>query len=386
MSAKRFTFKILHEQQKRADLGKLLRGRKVPIPHRYDNPYFIQEETGIKAPLMKTFKLGATTKPKISLPSRPLRARFLPLPSEKVTLRLPSNDDNIAIKNELSNTATTTSLLKDGSFSDLGLVFGALGHYSKVAKAINDAEYGYDDDDEAAMTSTDMLDPYNTPVEPLGTFAPPTTTAAPAEPLLIHPVEETLYDDDDGDDDDDEMVKVETSPEGEPIAVKDEPIQEQDEEEEAPQIPPEAPSPVPVAPIQTPVAPSPPPPQVPQPQPSMIDNPQWQTADQIRQGVIRLAAKMRPYLISTRAQSGELDGLLQDLATLELLCGQQKRKNNPFLKQKWLDDLTVMGTVLRMKGTKQEKKREFDQRFPELPSEMRKTYKAQDPFQPEVDS
>ena len=357
MSAKRFTFKILHEQQKRADLGKLLRGRKVPIPHRYDNPYFIQEETGIKAPLMKTFKLGATTKPKISLPSRPLRARFLPLPSEKVTLRLPSNDDNIAIKNELSNTATTTSLLKDGSFSDLGLVFGALGHYSKVAKAINDAEYGYDDDDEAAMTSTDMLDPYNTPVEPLGTFEPPTAIAAPVEPLQVPTDEQENYDDDD------ERVKVETSPEGEST-------EEEEEEEE------EVPSPGPVAP--------PPPPQVPQPQPSMIEDPKWKIADTIHQQLIRLEASTRPYLAAERARYGELEGLRLRAETIKQLFTNQE--DNPFIQPKWYDDLHAINEALKTGGSKQAKKAAFDAYFKPPPPDMQKSYGETETFQPEPES
>ncbi len=338
MCAKRFTFKILHEQQKRADLGKLLRGRKVPIPHRYDNPYFIQEETGIKAPLMKTFKLGATTKPKISQPSRPLRARFLPLPSEKVTLRLPSNDDNIAIKNELSNTATTTSLLKDGSFSDLGLVFGALGHYSKVAKAINDSEYGYDDDDEAAMTSADMLDPYNTPVEPLGTFEPPTAIAAPVMPLMV------------------------------PADDMEIPIKEEQEEPEIPGPVPQPSIPVKVLEKDEEDEDVPQPPLL--PHTTVEDLP----ATNVVQGLMQLKVATRAYLENKRAEPGQL---------------QAVQKLYKQIEQKIADDASIVHLIptvtqdlyfingLISPDTKLIKARRlemFEERFNKTPSLMHETY------------
>ena len=147
MSAKRFTFKILHEQEKRASLGKVLTRGRIPIPHRYDHPFILMEETGQKIPVQQQLKLGATLKPRVAYIPPRRRPRYLPLPAEKVTLRLPSNDDNVNFFNNESNTSMLTSLLKDGSFGDMGLVLGALGHYNKVSSAVNDAEYGLDDDE-----------------------------------------------------------------------------------------------------------------------------------------------------------------------------------------------------------------------------------------------
>jgi hypothetical protein len=361
MSAKRFTFKILHEQQKRADLGKLLRGRKVPIPHRYDNPFFIQEETGIKAPLMKTFKLGAATKPKITLPSRPLRARFLPLPAEKVTLRLPSNDDNIAIKNELSNTATTTSLLKDGSFSDLGLVFGALGHYSKVAKAINDAEYGYDDDDEAAMTSTDMLDPYNTPTESLGSYVPETSIAAPVEPMVMHPDPNEILPEEE---DENAIPVTDSAPVPAPVPIKEDPDIRIKREPVIPSPAPQPPIPKDEDEVQD----------EDEGEPLLTDTSRTELADAtaVVKGIINLKQALRAYLQIDKAEAGQL----RHINTIYEQVAAQVKANKALVNliPKVIDDLWFIRGLLTMKESKAKKLERFTKRFGDTPPDMEETY------------
>ena len=181
MSAKRFTFRVLHEQEKRANLGKLLTKGKVPIPHRYDNPYLIQAMTGVKLPVYQSIALKTSSRPKLQAPPTK-RIRYQVLPAEKITLRLPSADDNIAIKNALSNTAMSTSLLKDGSFSDLGLLFGALGHYSKIFKGINDAEYVKPEKDDLLSMAQDAG--IDQPGTALNSF-PVTFNNTTAEPINL---------------------------------------------------------------------------------------------------------------------------------------------------------------------------------------------------------
>ena len=186
MSAKRFAFRVLHEQRKRADLGKVLMGRQVPIPHRYDSPFTIVDEVGQKAPIDTTLKLGGTTKPKRTYIPPSKRTRFLPLPSEVVKLRMPSPDDNVAFFNNItSNTSILNSLLKDNSFSNLGSVFGALKQFGSIASAINDAEYDVGDEYDNMVSAFNPGTDLNNWNPLLGEFAPPVHASAPTVPLEI---------------------------------------------------------------------------------------------------------------------------------------------------------------------------------------------------------